>query len=475
MNSAHIRCVWLTLLVAFLFCKSHCFAAESKSTSPPATNGAPAKLDKEAESRLKWNLDTLVGDYNRHGKRNPKWDEAARAGLTGFAEARIPTTRDWQSLAARIADATRKAVTNGCDDPLILYLYARYVTSTERHTPKEYADAFRRSAEGLSKSEYSPIRKFYAALRTAETLKPGTNTPPEVHEWRIRANEYLNEALRDKSMPVREAYDACEQLLTVVKQNPAQYERFYRSFETNLFNNWPSDESIYLLKGIFYLKYAWNGRGGEYAPKVTDKGWELFATRLAEAEKALNKAWELDPHDARIAREMITLELGQGKGRPRMELWFKRATDLDPNYYDAFEAKRYYLEPKWYGSPEDMLEFGRECVNSKKWGGHTALILRDAHESLARYLDEADRPAYWKQPSVWKDIHAAFEKFFELNPDEIGWHHNYALYAYRAEQWDELNRQLPLLGEVNYEFFGGRQKYDKMVQEAKAHQKKAGN
>ena len=55
-----------------------------------------------------------------------------------------------------------------------------------------------------------------------------------------------------------------------------------------------------------------------------------------------------------------------------------------------------------------------------------------------------------------------------LNPEEIGWRHNYALYAYRAEQWDDLNRQLPLLGEINYEFFGGKAQYENMVRFARA-------
>ena len=121
---------------------------------------------------------------------------------------------------------------------------------------------------------------------------------------------------------------------------------------------------------------------------------------------------------------MMRVELGQGKGRPRMELWFKRAADLNPNYYDAFYAKLYYLEPKWYGSPKDMIEFGRECVNSKKWGGQVPLILKDAHEALIKYEPAKDKPGYWKRPEVWKDINAAFEKFFALNPQENGWRHS---------------------------------------------------
>jgi hypothetical protein len=72
---------------------------------------------------------------------------------------------------------------------------------------------------------------------------------------------------------------------------------------------------------------------------------------------------------------------------------------------------------------------------------------------------------------VWKDINAAFDKFFTLNPQETGWRHNYALYAYKAEQWKVLNSQIPLLGEINYEYFGGKDEYDKMVRLAKEHDK----
>jgi len=108
-------------------------------------------------------------------------------------------------------------------------------------------------------------------------------------------------------------------------------------------------------------------------------------------------------------------------------------------------------------------------VNSKKWGGYVPLILRDVHEALVKYVEKDQRTNYWKRPEVWKDIKAAFEKFFALNPQETRWRHNYALYAYRAEQWADLNRQIPLLGEINYEFFGGKDEFDKMVRLAKEH------
>jgi len=293
-----------------------------------------------------------------------------------------------------------------------------------------------------------------------------------VHHYRHEACHFLTNAVTDKGMPAIEVYQACSDLLTSVKNNGRQLEGFYFALEPIIFTNWPSEYSLYLLKGTFYKDYAWQARGGGWAREVTASGWTVFEQRLAEAEKALDKAWELNSKDERIANLMITIELGQGKGRARMEKWFNRAMDLNTNYYDACYSKLYYLEPKWYGSTEEMLKFGHECVSSKKWGGHVPLILLDVHVEIEKYLPAAEQKGYWKQPDVWKDIDSAFEKFFALNPSENGWRHNWALYAYRAEQWDTLNRQIPLLGEINYEFFGGKDEFDHMVSVAKQHARK---
>ena len=116
-----------------------------------------------------------------------------------------------------------------------------------------------------------------------------------------------------------------------------------------------------------------------------------------------------------------------------------------------------------------MLEFAGECANSSKWGGHVPLILLDAHELISQSLGREARKDYFRRPEVWADLKQAFDKFFRLNPEETGWHHNYASYAYRAQQWLDLNRELALLGTVNYDYFGGKAEFDKIVQAAKEH------
>ena len=172
---------------------------------------------------------------------------------------------------------------------------------------------------------------------------------------------------------------------------------------------------------------------------------------------------------AQTAYLMMRLELGQGRGRGTMETWFKRAMALETNYYDAAVLMAFYLEPRWHGSDEETLEFGRACVASTNWGGNVPLVLADTHRSLAGYYKKADSAEYWQRPEVWKDVGSSYDKFFRLNPDATGWRHNYARDAYLCGHYVEFLQQMKLFAAgTNFVFFGGEQKFREMLAKASA-------
>ncbi len=168
---------------------------------------------------------------------------------------------------------------------------------------------------------------------------------------------------------------------------------------------------------------------------------------------------------------MLTVGLGLQYEFDQMDVWFQRAMKINPSSYDACRAELYYLEPKWGGSIPALLAFGRQCVESTEWKGRVPLIMLDAHEAVVSYLPQGPmRTNYWKNPLVWRDIKDGFEKFFQLNPEAIGWRHNYALYANRCEAWSDLGKQIAIMekaGPVNYDYFGGRVAYEAMKLNAK--------
>ena len=469
----YISILVLVGLLLFSGCSKNPSAPKDAVQTSPISTASSTTTDggnREAGSnRLAWNLRTLPEAYDKTGSKNHAWDEPARKALDGFARLRSAEGRGDETLSQLVATNCAAAVAAGCDDPMIAYLNARYVLASREISGTELAYALTNAAEKLVGSGYPTVRKFYAALRAAEQLKfvAGTNTPPEVHRFRRIAVSNLKQALDDRTMPIQEVDDACGDMFRALELNSAAYEESYRGIEKLLFKNWPEESVSWLLKGKFYFKYAWMARGSGYSDSVTEEGWKLMRERLEVAEEALNHAWKLNPRDARIPVVMIDVELGQGRGRQFMETWFQRGMAVDTNNYDACQVKRNYLEPKWYGSAGEMLAFGRECVHSKEWGGRVPLVLSDAHEALARYLNRPDRPAYWKRPEVWPDIKSSFDRFFQLNPDAVGWYHNYALFAYRCEQWEKLNELVPKLGRVNFDYFGGKDEYEKMVRLAR--------
>jgi hypothetical protein len=149
-----------------------------------------------------------------------------------------------------------------------------------------------------------------------------------------------------------------------------------------------------------------------------------------------------------------------------MEQWFERAMALDTNYYDAAKLMSFYLEPRWHGSDEQALEFGRKCVTSTNWGGRVPLVLPELHRSLARYHKLTDSPDYWQRAEVWDDVRPAYERFFQLNPEGFGYRHDYARDAFLCGHYSEFLAQTKLFPWTNFNFFGGEGRFREMLARA---------
>jgi len=181
----------------------------------------------------------------------------------------------------------------------------------------------------------------------------------------------------------------------------------------------------------------------------------------------------MNSNNPQTAYLMMRVELGQGQGLSRMELWFNRAMSLQPNYYDAAKLMSFYLEPRWYGSEEKSLAFARSCVASDKWKGQVPLVLAELHHALASYT-YSNTPAYWQQPQVWTDVKYSYEKLLQSGADPTGWRHSYAMDAYNCGQYPAFLEQVKLFTEgTNYAYFGGAEKFQEMLRTAAAGAKKA--
>jgi hypothetical protein len=452
-----------------LSCLTALALAGCNKTSPSASPFSK----KGKEYRLEWNLKTLVEPYEKIGHKSHAWDAAANRALTEFARVRAQVTATNEDGNSIISASVVSATEAGCDDPMVHYLYIRFGMDQSKR-PEEFASEFCQTARDMDNSSYPNIRKFYAAVRARDqilyTYRTNSASRPEYGEMWNLITKNQQAALEDASMPAEEAYEACDAADTGFHNSAPYFSKAYPLEETAMFEHWPNAATTWLWKGQSYVSMAWLARGGGYSDKVSEDAFKSFFEKLAVAEDALSNAWRLDPKDARIPTLMIRVDEGLQRPRDVMETWFNRAMACDPDNYDACSYKLHYLYPQWYGSREDMLAFGRECVASKEWGGTVPLILVDAHYEYSLYLpDSPEKTDYWKQPDVWPDVKSAYDRFFELYPAATGKYNNYAWYAYRCEQWDAFLELLPKIDPVDYAYFGGQDEFDSMVQQAKAH------
>lgn len=458
----NLSCVLLVLAIG------SCRDAQKQDGPEFGLVSVPEPGPRKPLSWADWNQRTLVDAYSAVGQHNPKWDSSAREALTLSAHLNSGYYTPTQNLAQDLRQAVTRTIKAGCQDPLLLYIHAvRGITNVETNQ-EELALTYQRAAEGLHASRYPPVRKFYANVRAGIQMR---KVPAAMRrEGALEAyNSFVQEAVplfdrcidRDPTLPAEEAYDLSETLLYSTLLPEEQLATNYFRIEKRLFEYWPDHPLIWLLKGRFYVDYAMQARGPLLASEVTKEGWRGMKERLQVAEESLMKSWALNSNEVRVANLMLRVELHQGRGRARFEKWFSHAMALNPSNFPACAQKMLYLSPAYHGQPGDILKFGRECAASTNWTGRVLLLLPEAHAATA------DGPDYWKDPEVWKEIQACFERYFARNDQNPYFRQHYASYASRCEQWGAAADQIALIGpDVDYKYFGGKNAYLALVRNA---------
>src|SRR5207249_3856069 len=110
------------------------------------------------------------------------------------------------------------------------------------------------------------------------------------------------------------------------------------------------------------------------------------------------------------------------------------------------QTKMYYLEPKWYGDPKAMLEFGRACAQTKNWEALLPMLLLNAHLRISQYTDAEGQKKYYQQPEVKRDIKTLLDEYLRLHPNDRYWRTIYVDWALKIGDKAEARRQIKILG-----------------------------
>ncbi len=411
----------------------------------------PAKARQTRLFLLMWTDRTLSDPYEKVGKKDPRWDKLVRELMKAASPLfLLPDDADTHD---DVYQPAKRAIDAGCDDPIVLYIYAR--TSTGRNFPgvNEYERRLQAASTALESSKYPAFRRAAALIRFGRHLlnRGNPSARKEARRCLETALALMPESFRtDGHSPYSRRFMLAELqlLLDAMKRLNGDSKSAFDKIDAALARI-PDAKAVRLdLRGEFYTDYAWEARGSGFADSVTEDGWRKFAERASEARKAFEAAWNLDPLDGDAASRMITVEMAIGEGnRAEMEKWFRRAMEADSDNLDACRRKLYWLAPRWHGSDEDVLSFARACRDTKNWRSGIPFILPQVHRDFASALAVSQRADFYQQPEIWQDIRGVYLDYIAHEPENDSVRSEYAGYCYLCSQYQEAYAQFQKLGD----------------------------
>jgi hypothetical protein len=409
-------------------------------------------------ARESWETAQLRNAYLNEGLRDKAWDDLAVHAIEKYCDFRWAGAHAGVDVArARTAsvEAFDKAVKAGCTDPLVLSLYHLSVGKNFGINEGRVPQPLQHTVFEATKRNYGPFVKLWIVseqgkltrnMRTDEGVRKGT--------------KWLAELAATSDIPPTEL-DACEnELYDACARAPGAMSMFDASIIADAYTVIAPDKAgPHCIKARSLIDLAFN-----YVSKasnrrqITGPVWTVFSDKLREAGSELTKAWECDPNDARIASLMILVQMATGS-RADVDTWCSRAMEVDPDNLNACLRKLMFLSPAWYGSSEDMIAFGRECLHTENWRAGIPMVLARAHRSAADA--SGDVKTYYARPEVWEDLSAVYEGQLVNFPDDTKRRSEYIIVAARAEKWDVVRAQFELLGDRgDLATFGGRATMD---------------
>ncbi len=395
--------------------------------------------------------------YRRVGSRNPKWDPDAEKAIKLWSynecdEDCVVAGPEFEPMVA----AFRGALTNGCDDPMVLYMGVRLDEikgrihfSTRKLIQQNPHDTYARIMEGLKSHPYPAIEQILIHVRGVQdtmSLSAGDSVSTlqqNRSNWLEQAISLAAEVDFNKTDPgqYRGNFEKLCGILWIGgnRKNGEVSKRHYDELEAALRKNKTCSEAIFLtIKGLFYSDWAWEARGSGFSDSVTEEGAKLFNERLLVAQPCLEQAWALDRSNEYICKQLVKAS-GAQQDMNALEIWFQRGKKIDPDDEQLYIAKLTYLQPRWFGSSEDMLQFGRECLKEGRWDSRIPFVLLSAHYWAAGDTVE-DRRSYFAQPEVWKEIEPLFTTYLARYPSNYMRLSSYINYAASAGKWDLVSK-----------------------------------
>lgn len=296
----------------------------------------------------------------------------------------------------------KKLIAEGANDPLVLWLAASAIqnsTGLQGEFAPYVEQAFERSrAEGVEASLAARIL-IYRALNVSEFQRGSESDTAESILLLGDAVEHGEYTEADGEILLCHLF-----VLPTIRSWPDLFLRLAAHPKLD-------EVSRLTIQGCVEDAKAWNARGGGWASTVTEEGWRGFKQHSEAARDAFSKAWKLNPKRPQAPSAMIAVAMGLQEGRASERLWFDRAIEARFDYMPAYDNLLWALRPRWGGSHEEMLSFGRACMATSRYDTDVPLVFFKATMDIAEELE--DPRAFFRSPEVACDTMQLSQKLLE--------------------------------------------------------------
>ena len=328
------------------------------SPIPSAHAARTGKADQAL--RAAWGRRIFLEAFDRAGGRNPRCARGARRLIEGGLASVLGLGHGPDPLD--LVPQGKALLAAGCRDPLTLYIHARNLSATEQDSI-EPARILEQVVEAMKTAPYSRAVARYVASglqREYERRGEGRGLRQALAPLELK---WFEESLGDSYRRGDDAVLACQ------LQTGTGISFFHRneSGVARLVGEaaWTEPWLRRLTSGMKFADLAFDTRGHEFADKVKPEGWKGFYENMAAARKDLEEAWKLRPDRPEAPSEMLGVLLS-GRTMPgeSERLWFDRTVAAQMDFLGAYYKMINRLRPRWGGSYEELLAFGRECLGA---------------------------------------------------------------------------------------------------------------
>lgn len=350
--------------------------AEAEDSLPkvapiPMKEGALLEKDFRAEERA-WARRMLLAPAQQKWKDKP-WAEEATAVMEAALDQSEKEHRSLPCLGP-LAGRFRELLKKAPDEPL-LQVFGGRALFAEKADWREGQPLLEKALANGNLGSFLESMAVQARLQIAQRLN--LKTDGLENRWFRALVRTLNDGTYDEAshtVLLRHHLMALE-LMDLGNSGQAEpLDRYRSQIETSKLPEW-----IRLtLLGNAEKELAWVKRGTGWANEVSQAGWRGFADHLKTARDLLGQAARLRPDRPEAASKMITVSLGESMDLTEIRAWFDRAVSAQFDYYPAYTALMWAYRPRWHGSHELMLAFGRACAATRRFDTYVPSLLRVA-------------------------------------------------------------------------------------------------